>query len=91
LLFEGRGIIKGLDKRLDDSCFEGKRFVLTGVNNIAVIPRGKEEQCWQWVELDYTPSGGKFLMCGFDILKEWDNSPASRYLLIKILEYFGKS
>ncbi len=90
-LLEGSGVIKGLDKRLDDSIFDGKRFVLTENNNITVFPREKEKHSWQWIELDYSPSGGKFVICGFDIPEKWDNSPAPRYLLLKILQYLDKS
>ncbi len=41
---------------------------------------------WPWLLLEF-PSGGRFVVCGFDLVGKWEDGPVPRYLLARILEW----
>jgi hypothetical protein len=41
---------------------------------------------WPWVEIRYAAPGSRVRICGLGIIRDWERSPAPRYLLSRLLE-----
>jgi hypothetical protein len=41
---------------------------------------------WSWVEVRYDKPGARAVLCGLGLIRDWDRSPAPRYLLARLLE-----
>ena len=85
-------IIAVLDKRLDAAAWPGGGEVAAGglilkaeggrlVGEVAAGRRG-----WPWVEVGYPGRAGKLVICGFGLVKHWDDGPTPRFLLARALE-----
>jgi hypothetical protein len=90
LRFRRHHVIREFDKRLDSeflpgpSDFAGSKVTLrTRLNRIGM--EVSEDGNWPWFTIDYPDTKGRFVFCGFNIVKNWSNGPAPRYLLNRIL------
>lgn len=85
----GAAIIQQFDKRLDSIEWGGRelagsRLRFGTVGKQASLEIG--ERGWSWADASWPESGGRFIYCGFPIIKEWDTSPTPRYMLLRTLE-----
>ena len=39
---------------------------------------------WPWLELRYPAKKGRLLVCGFGIIRQWEATPAPRYLISEL-------
>ena len=90
LSFYDRNIITRLDKRLDLLCWtEGRdtvsRYFQIGAHRSEPEIMVSEDQGWPWIALDWK-GGRRARLCGFAIIRDWEKSPAPRYLLAALLE-----
>ena len=85
-------VVGQLDKRLrsprwvpDESVELRELSVRAAQSQIAgeIVEAGKG---WPWLEVHYSQPSGRFVYCGFGLIKAWDQSPVPRYLLARLLE-----
>lgn len=93
LRFSGAQVITQLDKRLDAQSWIGKGNTIPSSLLKIQSSRGRVEvhvgdvtPGWPWLEVHFPDTKGVFIMCGFKIIKHWDNGPTPRFLLVRILE-----
>ncbi len=89
LSFHSREIIQKLDKRLDSGNWREEESSATSYFQIGAHHSQPEmvvtkRHGWPWVALDWQ-NDAKMRFCGFAIVRDWDASPAPRYLLLAIL------
>lgn len=90
LRFRQHHVIREFDRRLDSkflpgiSDFAGSKVTLrTRLSHIGMdVSEGGE---WPWVTIEYSETNGRFIFCGFSLIKHWENGPTPRYLLNQIL------
>ena len=90
LRFRRNHVIREFDKRLDSEFLPGQgRFVGSKVTLRTRLNRiGMEVSSdgnWPWFTIEYPETKGRFVFCGFNIVKNWNNGPVPRYLLNRIL------
>jgi hypothetical protein len=90
LRFRQHHVIREFDKRLDSEFlpgtgdFAGSKVTLrTRLNRIGM--EVSEDGDWPWFTIEYPETKGRFVFCGFNIVRNWSNGPAPRYLLNRIL------
>ncbi|MDA3798435.1 MAG: hypothetical protein PF692_05065 [Kiritimatiellae bacterium] len=84
--------ITDLNKSLDRQSWCGERMVASQ----SVIFKGERDQViasieegsknWLWLEQSFEGSTAKLVLCQFQIIKNWKQSPVPQYLLLNILE-----
>jgi hypothetical protein len=89
-------VLHRFDKRFDRRIWLGGPSVVTRLGfvteNDAVLARVSESlTAWPWLEINYGDSakldgGGALIVCGFGIIKYWDDGPVPRYLFREMLE-----
>jgi hypothetical protein len=84
-------VIREFDKRLDSQFlpgtnnFAGSKVTLrTRLSRIGM--EVSEDGDWPWVTIEYPETNGRFMFCGFRLIKHWENGPTPRYLLNQILQ-----
>jgi hypothetical protein len=90
--FFRRSIITKLDKRLDHEAWgDGKviasTLALRAVENSVVGEVIAGPGGWPWLQVDYPPTKGRLIVCGFAVVGRWQASPTPRYLLAKMIEH----
>jgi hypothetical protein len=89
--FARSDVIKEIDKRLDaeawpvDGRVVARDLALRSERQQVVgqfLPAGSG---WPWFEAEF-PGGGRLLFCGFAMIEKWDQGPAPRYLLVRLIE-----
>lgn len=86
-------IIHKLDKTLDqealppDEQITASHIILKSTRRGVVGEFGVGDKGWPWFEVDFTDTGGKLVLCGFDIIKKIEAGPTPRFLLARLLEY----
>jgi len=90
LRFRQHHVIREFDKRLDSKFlpgtddFAGSKVTLrTRLSRIGM--EVSEDGDWPWLTIEYPETNGRFIFCGFSLIKHWDNGPTPRYLLSRIL------
>ncbi len=93
LRFSGTQVITQLDKRLDAKSWIGTGNVIPSRLLKIESRRGRVEAHvsntapgWPWLEVRFPDTNGVFIICGFQIIKHWENGPTPRFLLVRILE-----
>lgn len=88
--FRQHDVIREFDKRLDSKYlpgiadFAGSMVSLqTRLNRIGM--EVSDDGNWPWFTIEYPETKGRFVFCGFSLIKYWDNGPTPRYLLNQIL------
>ncbi|MGZ0165360.1 MAG: hypothetical protein ACKVII_15660 [Planctomycetales bacterium] len=91
LRFRQHHVIREFDKRLDSQFlpgtnnFAGSKVTLrTRLSRIGM--EVSEDGDWPWVTIEYPETNGRFMFCGFRLIKHWENGPTPRYLLNQILQ-----
>jgi hypothetical protein len=80
-----------LDRRLDARTWlpDGKsapRGVLVAAHGgHAVGEVCGSERAWPWFEVRYARA--PLLVCGFDVIRRWDDGPTPRFLLARVFDY----
>ena len=90
LRFRQHHVIRDFDKRLDARFLPGTDdFAGSKVSLRARLSRigleVSEDGDWPWLTIEYPETNGRFIFCGFNLIKHWENGPTSRYLLNRIL------
>ena len=89
--FAQSAVIKELDKRLDaeawpaDGRVDARDLALKSDRQQVVgefLPPGSG---WPWFEAEF-PGGGRLIICGFAVIEKWEQGPAPRYLLVRVIE-----
>jgi hypothetical protein len=96
LMLRGNEMIGELDKRLDAEAWLGVEQPVRSRLNWKVDRSGlglavSTGQGWPWLELRYPHSGGRLLICGYAIVRDWESGPTPRYLLSRILERLSET
>jgi hypothetical protein len=93
LSFRRTDVITELDKRLDAEAWPAANAVvirtvaLRAEDGRVVAEVGRRRVDWPWLEARFPDRKGALVYCGFGIVgKAWDESPAPRFLLARILE-----
>lgn len=92
LTFRKSDVIADLDKRLDylswppNGVVSHRGVVLKGERGPVVGEIADGGNGWMWMDLSWSDTGGRLLLCTFGIIEKWTDSPAPRYLLLKMLE-----
>lgn len=93
-----QSVITEFDKRLDANAWPGAGNSVPSQGLRIEAVRGRIQAAvdgqgrgWPWLELRYPNSGGVLILCGFQIVEHWENSPTPRYLLLRILESLSAS
>jgi len=87
--------VSALDKRLDalawpaDGNAVASRLVLKGDRNRVVAEVGAAEAGWPWMEISFPARRGKLVVCGFAVVRKWDEGPVPRYLLLRLMEHLA--
>jgi hypothetical protein len=83
-------IITELDKRLDATAWPpaGKiaasRLAIKSDRDQVVAEVSQAARAWPWLEMRYPAPKGRLLICGFGIIRQWEATPAARYLLSEL-------
>ena len=91
LHFEGDHVVAEIDKRLSADVWTGngktalQRFVPTAEAGELVLRVSRQRTGWSWLEATYAKNT-KLILCGYPIIKSWNQDPTGRYLFAKILE-----
>ncbi len=90
LRFRQHHVIREFDNRLDSkflpgtSDFAGSKVTLrTRLSRVGM--EVSEDGDWPWVMIEYPNTKGRFIFCGFNIVKNWNNGPTPRFLLNRLL------
>jgi hypothetical protein len=76
------------------------RLLIKGDRNRVVAEVGGSEEGWPWVEIGFLdrahvgqvgnlPHGGKLVVCGFAVVRKWDEGPVPRFLLLRLMEHLA--
>lgn len=90
--FRRQDVIRELDKRIDsvawppDGRLIASRFAMAADRDWVVAEATSTGEGWPWIEVQYAQERGKLLLCGFDIVRQWDAGPAPRFLLARLFE-----
>jgi hypothetical protein len=82
-------VIAELDKRLDsiawppDGSLSVCRLAIKGDRDRVSLEVTQERHAWPWIEARYAGKG-RLLICGFGIVRQWEATPAARYLLSEL-------
>jgi len=85
-------VIRELDKRIDsvawppDGRLIASRFAVVTDRDWVVAEVVSDGEGWPWIEAQYSQKGGRLLLCGFNIVRQWDAGPAPRFLLARLFE-----
>ena len=83
-------IIAELDKRLDSAAWPPKGVIDSSCLEIksdrdqVVAKASGQAGAWPWLEMQYPAGKGRLLVCGFGIIRQWEATPAPRYLLSEL-------
>lgn len=97
LVFGGTEMISQFDKRLDavswppDGSIVASSVVVSGQRTGIEAPVERSTKGWPWIEADFDNNGGKFVICGFAIVKKWDSGPTPRFLFERILHHLNRN
>ena len=88
-----KDVIAALDKRLDHEAWPGGdgEVVASGLtlkaegDRLAGVVLGGDRG-WPWLEVGYPGRRTRLVVCGFGIMKHWDDGPTPRFLLARALE-----
>jgi hypothetical protein len=83
-------IIRELDKCLDATAWspqgqiDASRLTIKSDRDQVVAEVGQARHAWPWLEVRYPAAKGRLLVCGFGIIRQWEATPAPRYLLSEL-------
>ncbi|OGV70429.1 MAG: hypothetical protein A3K19_12725 [Lentisphaerae bacterium RIFOXYB12_FULL_65_16] len=89
-------IITQLDKRLDasgwppDGKLVGVSFELSGTGETTVLQVCPGDTAWPWFCAEFA-TGGRLVLCGFDLVDGWAAGPVPRFLFARMIEWLHES
>ena len=93
LAFRDTDVIHRFDPRLDadywprDGELVAMRLRLSGERGAVFGHIQELGDGWPWIEMDYGKDKGTLLVCGLRIIEKWEETPAPRYLFMRMLEH----
>lgn len=87
----GAEVITALDKQLAGAWAPGggaalSTFQIQASGDRTVWQVLDDATGWSWIELQYAPSKGRFVICGLGLIDRWEQGPDPRYLVAILLE-----
>ncbi len=88
-------VIRELDKTLDSDAWPPRgeilaaSFTIKSESKEVVAEFSESKTGWSWLEMDF-PGQSKLIVCGFGIMKHWDDGPTPRFLLARLFELLEK-
>jgi hypothetical protein len=85
-------IVTELDKRVDAAGWPpagtsvASRLVVQPKGGRVVAEVSAQGAGWPWLDARYPAGRGRLLACGFGIIRQWEDGPAPRFLLARILD-----
>lgn len=90
LRFRQHDVIGEFDPRLDSEFLPGtddfagsKVRLRTRLNRVEM--EVAEDGNWPWFNIEFPKTKGRFVFCGFNVVRNWSNGPAPRFLLARLL------
>ena len=93
LMFHRQGQIAKFDKRLDAAAWAPKNDVavcslaVKSEDNKVIAEVQDGGKSWTWLQLDYPDTGGRLIVCGCGVIRQWDDTRTARFLLARLLEH----
>lgn len=87
--------ISSLDPRLDANQWPGCDEIVLGGFQLQTKPQtltaefGEQEQRWPWLDVEYS-ARGRLIVCGFGVMREWDQGATPRHLFARLLEVLAE-
>ena len=83
-------VVRDLDRRLDAVAWPGEKLAVASLHwssrgNVPQLELRPDAAGWTWLDVKY-PGGGRLIWIGLGVTESWDNTPAARYLFVKLLE-----
>lgn len=93
MAFRGPDVIRELDKRLDadawpvDGRIQAGGLVIRAGRGASVLGEVRTDgKGWAWLDLRFGGIQKRLVVCGFPVVGKWDEGPAPRYLLSRMLK-----
>ncbi len=90
LTFRQEDVITELDKRLDAGAWTfgsrvaAIRLAIKSDRDQVVAAAANDGPGWAWLNARYAAPRGRLIICCFPIIRQWEASPAPRYLLVEL-------
>jgi hypothetical protein len=88
-------VIYELDERLDTAFW---RSQVSSVNSVlrfepqqGAVIASADKGGWPWCDLRFGQPEGRFVFCGFPLVRCWEHNPTPRYLFARILEQLANA
>ncbi len=84
--------IATLDPRLDADRWPGRDdiaasgFALRSRGNLLTAEFGKPNQRWPWLDVEYPTGRGRLIVCGFGVIRSWEEGATPRHLFAQLIE-----
>ena len=84
--------IAALDTRLDADRWPGRDdivasgFALQSRGNLLTAEFGKPNQRWPWLDVEYPTGRGRLIVCGFGVIRSWDEGATPRHLFAQLIK-----
>jgi hypothetical protein len=96
LLVAHESVIRRFDKRFETRAWVGgpsavARLAIVSEKDVMLARVADVPTAWPWLELHFRDTtdwhkDGRLIVCGFGVIKYWDEGPVPRYLLNAIME-----
>ncbi len=84
--------IAALDPRLDADRWPGRDnivasgFALRSRGELLTAEFGKPNQRWPWLDVEYPTGRGRLIVCGFGVIRSWEEGATPRHLFAQLIE-----
>ena len=84
--------IATLDPRLDEDRWPGRDdivasgFALRSRGDLLTAEFGKPNQRWPWLDVEYPTGRGRLIVCGFGVIRSWEEGATPRHLFAQLIE-----
>lgn len=84
--------IAALDPRLDADRWPGRDdivasgFALRSRGDLLTAEFGKPNQRWPWLDVEYPTGRGRLIVCGFGVIRSWEEGATPRHLFAQLIE-----
>lgn len=81
-----------LDPRLDADRWPGRDdivasgFALRSRGDLLIAEFGKPHQRWPWLDVEYPTGRGRLIVCGFGVIRSWEEGATPRHLFAQLIE-----
>ena len=84
--------IAALDPRLDADRWPGRDdivasgFALRSRGELLTAEFGEPKQRWPWLDVEYPTGRGRLIVCGFGVIRSWEEGATPRHLFAQLIE-----